>query len=81
MSCHSSVQAGVMYVDNYDISAFRWYDKDRGKKVVCNDFGDGADLNAGCAIDPGLLRGGSSINNLIAGDAGCAVNLHHLCRV
>jgi len=65
----SSAQAGIMYGDNYDIPGFRWYDKDQGKMVVSNNFGDAADLNARYANGLGLLRGGSSVNNLIAGDA------------
>lgn len=65
----SSAQAGIMYGDNFDIPAFRWYDKDIGKMVVSNNFGDAADLNARYAHGLGLMRNGSSINNLMAGDA------------
>jgi len=65
----SSCQAGIMYGDNHDIPAFRWYDKDRGKMMVSNHFGDAAEMNAWYASGNGLLRGGSSINNLMAGDA------------
>ena len=65
----SSSQAGILYGDNFDIPAFRWYDKERGKLVVSNNFDDAAEINARYAHGHGLLRGGSSINNLIAGDA------------
>jgi uncharacterized membrane protein YvlD (DUF360 family) len=65
----SSSQAGILYGDNFDIPAFRWYDKERGKLVVSNNFEDAAEINLRYAKGQGLLRGGSSINNLIAGDA------------
>jgi hypothetical protein len=65
----SSSQAGILYGDNFDIPAFRWYDKERGKLIVSNNFDDAAEINARYARGQGLLRGGSSINNLIAGDA------------
>ena len=29
----SACQAGIMFGDNYDIPAFRWYDKDRAEVV------------------------------------------------
>lgn len=65
----SACQAGIMYGDNYDIPAFRWYEKDRGKLLVSNNFDDAAEINGRYANGNGLLRGGTSINNLIAGDA------------
>jgi uncharacterized membrane protein YvlD (DUF360 family) len=65
----SACQAGIMYGDNYDIPAFRWYEKDRGKMMVSNDFGDAAELNDRYADRKGLLRGGSSICNHMAGNA------------
>jgi hypothetical protein len=65
----SSSQAGILYGDNFDIPAFRWYDKERGKLMVSNNFDDAAEINARYAKGQGLLRGGSSINNLMAGDA------------
>ncbi|MFQ6058813.1 MAG: phage holin family protein [Anaerolineae bacterium] len=65
----SSCQAGIMYGDNFDIPAFRWYLKDQGRMVVSNRPGDAEAINARYARGHGLLRHGSSINNLIAGDA------------
>jgi uncharacterized membrane protein YvlD (DUF360 family) len=65
----SSCQAGIMYGENYDIPAFRWYDKDGGKLIVSSDFHDAAMMNARYSHGQGLLRGGSSINNHMAGDA------------
>ncbi|MBA7685435.1 hypothetical protein ES703_93860 [subsurface metagenome] len=65
----SSCQAGIMYGENYDIPAFRWYDKDGGKLIVSSDVHDAAMLNARYSHGQGLLRAGSSINNHMAGDA------------
>jgi uncharacterized membrane protein YvlD (DUF360 family) len=69
----SACQAGIMFGDNHDIPAFRWFDKEAGKMYVSNDFRDAAALNARYANGRGLLRGGSSINNLLAGDASKAL--------
>ena len=63
----SACQAGIMFGDNYDIPAFRWYDKDRGKLMVSGS--DAAEINARYAKGNGLMRGGSSINNMMNGDA------------
>src|SRR5512139_1150209 len=63
----SSCQAGIMFGDNFDIPAFRWYDKDAQKLFVSGK--DAAPLNDRYAKGQGLMRGGSSINNLLAGDA------------
>ena len=65
----SSCQAGIMYGDNYDIPAFRWYDKDQGRLLVSNNFRDAAEMNARYAHGQGLLRDGTSINNMMSGDA------------
>src|SRR5512136_1714451 len=63
----SACQAGIMFGDNFDIPAFRWYDKDAQKLFVSGK--DAAPLNERYAKGHGLMRGGSSINNLLAGDA------------
>ena len=63
----SACQAGIMFGDNYDIPAFRWYDKDRQKLLVSGS--DAAEINARYAKGNGLMRGGSSINNMLNGDA------------
>lgn len=63
----SACQAGIMFGDNYDIPAFRWFDKDRQKLLVSGS--DAAELNARYAQGHGLMRGGSSINNMLNGDA------------
>ncbi|MEI2756025.1 MAG: phage holin family protein [Chitinophagaceae bacterium] len=63
----SACQAGIMFGDNDDIPAFRWYDKDKQKLYVSGS--DAAELNKRYATGNGLMRGGSSINNMLDGDA------------
>ena len=63
----SACQAGIMFGDNYDIPAFRWYDKDQGRLMVSGH--DAAEINARYANGNGLMRGGTSINNMMNGDA------------
>jgi uncharacterized membrane protein YvlD (DUF360 family) len=65
----SSCQAGILFGDNFDIPAFRWYDKSQQRTIVSNNFRDAAEINARYSRGRGLLRGGSSINNMMAGDA------------
>jgi len=63
----SACQTGILFGDNHDIPAFRWYDKGRGKLFVSGN--DAAEINARYAHGQGLLRGGASINNMMNGDA------------
>ena len=63
----SACQAGIMFGDNYDIPAFRWYDKDQGKLMVSSQ--DASEINARYANGKGLMRGGTSVNNMMNGDA------------
>ena len=63
----SACQAGIMFGDNSDIPAFRWYDKEQQKLYVSGSDAD--ELNGRYAQGKGLLRGGSSINNMLNGDA------------
>ncbi|HNS38628.1 MAG TPA: phage holin family protein [Promineifilum sp.] len=63
----SACQAGILFGDNYDIPAFRWYDKKLDKLFVSGS--DAAEINARYAKGHGLLRGGASINNMVNGDA------------
>ena len=63
----SACQAGIMFGDNYDIPAFRWYDKEQQKLYVSS--GDAPEINARYAHGQGLMRGGASINNMMNGDA------------
>ncbi len=66
-SMTSSCQAGIMFGDNYDIPAYRWYDKAQQKVYV--SAADAAELNARYASGNGLMRHGSSIMNMLNGDA------------
>jgi uncharacterized membrane protein YvlD (DUF360 family) len=63
----SACQAGIMYGDNFDIPSFRWYDKDLGRVMVSTK--EAALLNERYSRGHGLMRGGSSINNMLSGDA------------
>ncbi len=63
----SACQTGILFGDNYDIPAFRWYDKARGKLFVSGN--DAAEINARYANGQGLLRDGASVNNMMNGDA------------
>ena len=63
----SACQAGILFGDNDDIPAFRWYDKSQQKLMVSTK--DAAELNARYAKGNGLVRGGTSISNMLNGDA------------
>jgi uncharacterized membrane protein YvlD (DUF360 family) len=66
-SMTSSCQAGIMFGDNHDIPAYRWYDKEKQKLYV--SASDATELNARYSHGQGLMRDGSSIMNMMAGDA------------
>lgn len=63
----SACQAGILYGDNYNIPAFRWFDKAENRLYVAGN--DAAIINARYGHGKGLLRDGVSINNLLDGDA------------
>ena len=63
----SACQSGIMFGDNYDIPSFRWFDKEQNKLYVSSK--DAAEINNRYAKGTGLMRGGSSINNMMDGDA------------
>jgi uncharacterized membrane protein YvlD (DUF360 family) len=65
----SACQAGIMYGVNTNIPAFRWYDKRTHKMVVSNHMSDTNMIDNMVSTGKGLLRGGSSINNMLNGDA------------
>jgi uncharacterized membrane protein YvlD (DUF360 family) len=65
----SACQAGIMYGNNDEIPAFRWYDKRLRRMIVSNHPNDANLINNTASTGRGLLRGGSSINNLVNGDA------------
>jgi uncharacterized membrane protein YvlD (DUF360 family) len=65
----SAFQAGILYGDNFDIPAFRWFDRRAGRVFVSYHPDSAQIIQQRCATRPGLLRGGSSINTLLSGDA------------
>jgi uncharacterized membrane protein YvlD (DUF360 family) len=60
----SASQAGILLGDNFDIPAFRWYEKDRGKQMVSNHPYDVIALEQRLST-----RNGASRGNLFSGDA------------
>jgi uncharacterized membrane protein YvlD (DUF360 family) len=69
----SACQAGIMYGENWDIPAFRWYDKASGRVISSSSLDDAAAMNARLSTGNGLLRGGTGIDNHMMGDAETAV--------
>lgn len=71
----SSSQAGIMFGNNHNICAFRWYDKKLKKVISSGNFQD-ANLIEKRILEEkpgGLLQGGVSINNLMSGNAAAAI--------
>jgi len=65
-----AVQAGIMFGNNDDIPAFRWYDKATGEPVLCKlPKTAKAIQDRVSAGRPGILTGGSSFMNMFDGDA------------
>ncbi len=65
-----AVQAGIMYGENFDIPAFRWYEKERRASVVTKSPAFMAELQRRIAKGRlGILFGGSSYVNMFDGDA------------
>ncbi|NLE73068.1 MAG: hypothetical protein GX604_00320 [Actinobacteria bacterium] len=65
----SSSQAGIMFGSNWDIPGFRWYDKREGRVVSSRNPADAWAMESAVSRGRGLLRGGSSVNNNLSGDA------------
>ncbi len=66
----SASQAGILLGDNRDIPAFRWYEKPARRLLVSNRPADAAEIERRLSDGHGLLsRNGSSIGNLLSGDA------------
>ncbi|MFC7221417.1 phage holin family protein [Streptomyces polyrhachis] len=67
-------QLGILHGSNHDVPAFRWYEKETGRVMVCNRPASAALLQQRAAAltgDPGLLAdpGGASRGNLFTGGA------------
>jgi hypothetical protein len=65
---------GILYGDNFNVPAFRWYEKDREKLVVSNHLSDTAMIEQRFQDKTGLLQiNGSSLANMFSGNAPRAV--------
>lgn len=66
----SASQAGILLGDNFDIPAFRWYEKESGRLMVSNHPTDAIEIERRLASGDGLLAGGgTSRSNVFSGDA------------
>jgi hypothetical protein len=69
-----SSQAGIMYGNNWNIPAFRWYEKDTGQAPHCKSPAFAERIKQRVSEGrPGILLGGSSYTNLFDGDARLAL--------
>ncbi|MFN2186655.1 MAG: phage holin family protein, partial [Anaerolineae bacterium] len=71
----SASQAGLLHGNNYNIPAFRWYDRERQKIVASSNPDEVASLEKAISDGNGLLvRDGASRGNLLSGDAPNVMN-------
>jgi uncharacterized membrane protein YvlD (DUF360 family) len=63
-------QAGLLLGSNWDMPAFRWYEKESGRTMVSNHPADAAEIERRRSTGEGLLaEGGTSRGNMFSGDA------------
>jgi uncharacterized membrane protein YvlD (DUF360 family) len=63
-------QAGLLLGSNWDMPAFRWYEKESGRTLVSNHPADAAEIELRRSTGRGLLAaGGTSRGNMFSGDA------------
>jgi uncharacterized membrane protein YvlD (DUF360 family) len=63
-------QAGLLLGSNWDMPAFRWYEKESGRTLVSNHPADAAEIERRRSTGRGLLAaGGTSRGNMFSGDA------------
>jgi len=63
-------QAGLLLGSNWDMPAFRWYEKESGRTMVSNHPADAAEIEGRRSSGEGLLaNGGTSRGNMFSGDA------------
>lgn len=63
-------QAGLLLGSNWDMPAFRWYEKETGRTLVSNHPADAAEIERRRSTGDGLLAdGGTSRGNMFSGDA------------
>lgn len=66
----SASQAGILLGSNFDIPAFRWYEKEKRRRMVSNRPLDTAEMERRLSTGDGLLADrGASRSNLFSGDA------------
>jgi len=71
----SASQAGLLHGNNYNIPAFRWYDRERRMIVASSDPNEVAKIETDRSDGNGLLvEGGASRGNLLSGDAPNVMN-------
>ena len=67
-------QAGILMGSNYDMPAFRWYEKDTGRTYVSNRPRHAAEIERRLSTGRGLLHAdGASRGNIFTGDAADSV--------
>lgn len=70
----SAAQAGILHGNNFDIPAFRWYDKVGKRLVVSSSVKDLTEIEKKVTNGDGLLRyGGAVRGSLLSGDANQAL--------
>jgi uncharacterized membrane protein YvlD (DUF360 family) len=71
LSCQTGAsQAGLLLGSNWDMPAFRWYEKESGRTLVSNHPADAAEIERRRSTGHGLLAdGGTSRGNMFSGDA------------
>jgi uncharacterized membrane protein YvlD (DUF360 family) len=63
-------QAGLLLGSNWDMPAFRWYEKESGRTIVSNHPADAAEIERRRSTGTGLLsNAGTSRGNMFSGDA------------
>ncbi len=63
-------QAGLLLGSNWDMPAFRWYEKESGRTMVSNHPADAAEIEHRRSTGAGLLAAaGTSRGNMFSGDA------------
>ena len=79
-SMTTSGQSGILYGNNANIPAFRWYEKSSARLIVSNHPRDARLIDRRQATDHGLLRDhGSSVGNILTGGAEhCVVTMSRL---
>jgi uncharacterized membrane protein YvlD (DUF360 family) len=71
LSCQTGAsQAGLLLGSNWDMPAFRWYEKESGRTLVSNHPADAAEIERRRSTGKGLLAPeGTSRGNMFSGDA------------